>query len=358
MAQQNERGLRDLKGGLFAMNGCPPKRVRTSIVVVNYNGKSFLKNCIDSLTASEASQEEIIIVDNASIDESCAYIRKEFPHVKLLALDKNYGFAEANNRGVQSASGEYVIFLNNDTAVTPGWLTGLVNVMEADREIGVAGSKILLMHEPGKINSAGGAITFSGGGYDIGFMDNDSERYNIPGVRGCVCGAAMMVRRDEFLDFGGFDGNYFMYFEDVDLCWRYWLFGKKVVYVPASVVYHKFGGTSGKIRHAPLRVFYGTRNALLNIIKNYEARSIPFPLFFSFLHHLLKTLYFLLRLEGNLSMLMIKAYISFFRLIPEANTRRKEIQRRRKVSDEYLFDNSLIVSFAVVFKEFRRLFRI
>jgi hypothetical protein len=157
--------------------------------------------------------------------------------------------------------------------------------MEKDSEVGMVGSKILLLETPGKINSAGANITFNGSGYDIGFLDDDSEKYSLRGYRGCVCAAAMMVRRAEFLNFGGFDEDYFMYFEDVDLCWRYWLYGKKVVYVPSSIIYHAFGGTSGKCRHAPLRVFCGTRNSLFNIVKNYETHHIAFPLFFSFLHH-------------------------------------------------------------------------
>jgi len=227
------------------------EKANLSIIIVNYNGMGFSKDCLESLMASGACEEELIIVDNASTDGSNEYIRKEFFHVRIIELDKNYGFAMANNIGAKNAKGEYLIFLNNDAVVTPNWLNPLVDTMEKDSDIGIVGSKILLLEALGKINSAGANITFNGCGYDIGFLDHDSEKYNVGGYRGCVCAAVMMVRREEFLNFGGFDEEYFMYLEeDVDLCWRYWLYGKKVVCVHASIIYHEFGGTSGTYRHA------------------------------------------------------------------------------------------------------------
>lgn len=333
--------------------------ITVTICVVNYNGLRYLSGCFDSIAKSNYPLEKIetIMVDNASSDRSVDYVKSNYPWVKVLALDGNYGFAKANNIGVESANGKYIVFLNNDAVVTPDWLRGLVEIMDKDRDVGVVGSKLLLFDTPEKINSAGGNITFYGGGYDIGFMDDDSEKYSISDNRGCVCAASMMVRREEFLEIGGFDGDYFMYLEDVDLCWRYWLYGKRVVYVPKSVVYHKFSGTSGEYRHAPLKVFYGTRNSLFNIIKNYETHNIFFPLFFSFFYHISKTFYFLLRLKFNLALAMIKAYGSFLRYIPKMIFKRKAVQRNRKVKDRYLFDNSLIVSLSSSFKEFLRLLK-
>lgn len=330
-----------------------------TICIVNYNGLKYLTNCFDSIKKSTYPSEKIetILVDNASDDGSVDYVRTNYPWVKVQSLDSNYGFAKGNNIGAKRAQGKYVVFLNNDTVVTPDWLSSLTDAMEKDRNIGIAGSKILLHDSPEKINSAGGNITFIGTGYDIGFLDKDSEKYNIAGSRGCVCAASAMVRKDEFLSFGGFDEDYFMYFEDVDLCWRYWLYGKRVEYIPCSVVYHKYGGTSGMRRHAPLRVFYGTKNALFNIIKNYEAHNIPLPLLLSVLYHTLRTIYFLIRLEFQLAVSMLKAYGSFLRFMSKTISKRKVIQRNRKVNDGYLFNNSIIVSIRGTFKEFLRLLK-
>ena len=330
-----------------------------SIVIINYNGLVFLSECIRSLTSIgyPPDEMEIIVVDNASTDGSTGCLEREFPRVTVLARDRNYGFARASNIGARHARGEYLVFLNNDTVVMSGWLEELVRVMEADRDVGIAGSKLLLMDSPGKINSAGGIITFTGGGYDFGFMDDDGEGYNVSGSRGYICAASMIVRREEFLTFGGFDVDYFMYFEDVDLCWRYWLCGKDVAYVPASVVYHKFGGTANSSRHSSLRVFYGTRNSLLNMTKNYGARTLLFAFPLTLLYHLLKTLYFVASLRGGAALAMIKAHSSFVRLLPGALDKRRAIQKLRRIGDRVLFDRCLIDPLSSTLREFLRLLR-
>lgn len=326
-----------------------------SIIIVNYNGKAFIKDCIESIMAAERFKVEILVVDNASTDGSCDFIKNEYPFVNLIELDKNYGFAEANNKGAEVANSEYLIFLNNDTVVTRGWIRAMIDVMSTDPTIGVAGSKLLLYTMPERINSAGANIVFNGGGYDIGFMDRDSEMYKVFGIRGAVCAASMMVRRKEFLNLGGFDTLYFMYFEDVDLCWRYWISKFKVVYVPNSIVYHRFGGTTGSDMHTPLRVFCGTRNSLFNIVKNYELHNIPVPIFFNFFYHFGKLLLFLFTLRVGPALAILKAYGSFFKNILRIIEKRRKVQRKRKIKDNYMFKNSLIINFSETKKEFFRL---
>jgi GT2 family glycosyltransferase len=328
-----------------------------SVIIVNYNGKHFLCDCLSSIHNSESAHEEIILIDNASNDGSLKFVQTEFPWVKIIALKQNFGFAEANNIGARSASGRYLAFLNNDTVVTPRWLNALTEVLSSDPTVGATGSKLLLYNLPGKINSAGANITFNGGGYDIGFGDSDAAQYNIPGPRGAVCGASMMVRRDEFLALGGFDPLYFMYFEDVDLCWRYWLLGKKVMYVPASVVLHRFGGTSGSGKHSPLRVFYGTRNSMFNIIKNIELNNMIFPLCFNVVFAAGKYLAFLACLKFESASAVVRAFCSLLAHAPQVFRKRKEIQKKRKVRDSYLFKQSLVVSFFTSAREFIRLWR-
>ncbi|HDH52954.1 MAG TPA: glycosyltransferase family 2 protein [Nitrospirae bacterium] len=330
-----------------------------SLIIINYNGLRHLKDCFNSIKKTSYPFENIdtIMVDNASTDGSIEYVKESYPWVRVLALDKNYGFAKANNIGAENAKGEYIVFLNNDTVVDSNWLAPLVDVMKGNKDVGIAGSKILLYDNQEKINSAGARITFMGGGYDIGFLDNDSGKYNVPGYRASICAAAMIVRKNEFLQSGGFDEDYFMYFEDVDLCWRYWLYGKRIEYIPASIVCHKFGGTSGKERHAPLRVFYGTRNSLFNIVKNYEPRNIFLALMAALSFHGLKTLCFLAMLEFSSVFSMIRAYRSFVIKLPIILKRRSIIQKRRKVKDEYLFENSIISPVSADIKEFRRLFK-
>ena len=326
-----------------------------SIIIVNYNGKHFLKDCLSSIRASETPDEEVLVVDNASSDGSCEYLRTGFPWVKVIELDRNYGFAEANNIGAEAASGTYLAFLNNDTVVTPGWMRQLVDALTADESIGVAGSKLLLHDAPGRLNSAGANITFNGRGYDIGFGDPDRGQYDEAGPRGAVCAASMLVRRREFLSLGGFDSNYFMYFEDVDLCWRYWLGGYRVLYVPSSVVSHKFGGTSGSDRQTPLRVFYGLRNSMMNILKNYELRHVILPACFNILYAAAMIIASLVRLKPERAWAVVRALGSLAGHLAGVLRERNNVARRRKISDDYLFANHLIVSLPHTIKEYLRL---
>jgi GT2 family glycosyltransferase len=128
-----------------------------------------------------------------------------------------------------------------------------------------------------------------------------------------------------------------------------------VVYVPDSVVYHRFGGTTGSEIHTPRRVFCGTRNSIFNIVKNYELQNIPFPLFFNFFYHFGKLLLFLFTLRVESALAILKAYGSFLKNILRIIKKRREVQRKRKIEDDYMFDNSLIVNFTAMKKEFIRL---
>jgi hypothetical protein len=331
------------------------KRVTVSIIIVNYNGERIIGRCLESLRGSESEKAETLVVDNASNDRSYDFISRGFPEVKFVSLERNFGFSTANNIGAEAARGEYLVFLNSDTVVTPGWLGPLLEVLRLDPATGVVGSKLMLADRPGRVNSAGVGILWNGGGYDIGFMDLDSEKYNMPGPRGGVCAAAMMVRKEEFLSLGGFDPSYFMYFEDVDLCWRYWLSGFRVLYVPASVVYHLYGGSSGADRHGAFRVFYGTRNALMNGFKNLEARNIPVFLCLNLAHHTLKFLGFLLSFRIRKATSIVRGYGSFVKHLPQLLRKRRDIQGRRRISDRYLVRNALLTGFRASAREYYRL---
>jgi GT2 family glycosyltransferase len=332
-----------------------------SIIIVNYNGASLLRDCLESIAesagaggAAGAGGEEIIVVDNASTDGSPEYVLAEFPHVKVLRMRRNLGFAEANNRGAEAAGGEYLAFLNNDTVVTPGWLDPLLEVLKDSPSVGVVGGKLLLFGSDGKINSAGADIIVNGGAYDIGFMEEDSGKFNVRGPRGAVCAASMMVRRDEFLSLGGFDPRYFMFFEDVDLCWRYWLRGYRVQYEPRSVVYHRFGSSAGADLRSPFRVFHGTRNILLNVLKNYEPPNLLKALALNAAIHAATFFAYFLWLRPRSALAVLRAYAHALWLMPSVMRARKAVQKNRTVPDRYMFDNSLVVSLGVARREYMR----
>ena len=243
-----------------------------SVVIVNYNGRKYLYDCLSSLSTLDypGDKLEILLVDNGSSDGSGEYVARHFPDVRLLRLPQNMGFARGNNIGVQAAQGEYVAFLNTDMRVDPGWLTELVRVVQSESDVVCVGSKILSW-DGNALDFAGGALNF----YGMGFQPEESPsgEADTPYEVLFACGGAMLINRQVFLESGGFDENYFAYFEDVDLGWRLWLLGYRVLLAPRSIAFHH-GHATGKRFASEKRALLYERNALYTVIKNYESRNL------------------------------------------------------------------------------------
>jgi GT2 family glycosyltransferase len=250
-----------------------------SIIVVNYNGKRFLNRCLSSLLRADYSNFEVIVVDNGSSDGSLSAANKVFAHdcrLKIIKNDANVGIAEANNIGLGHAQGKYVVFLNNDTVVDTGWISELIKVMESDVSIVAAQSKLLLMDHPTRYDCAGGFIDYNGDTYARGYFARDTGQYEkIEEIFTCKS-AAMIIRRDALHRIGLMDSTYFFYYDDTDFCWRIWLAGYKVVYVPFSVVYHKGGGSTPKelSKQFFLQIYLLNRNRIMTLVKNYALRNL------------------------------------------------------------------------------------
>jgi len=262
-----------------------------SVIILNFNGIRWLKECLDSLAGSDYPQDcyEVILGDNASTDDSLDFVRQQYPRVKTIAFDENSGFCRSNNRCAREARGEYLVFLNNDTFVTKAWLTELVRAVLADAKIVSCASKILFA-DPEKrlLNAAGGKIFISGSSIYEGWMQEDGPAYETPRDTGFGCAAGVLVQKRFFLETGGFDEYYFHSVEEMDLGWRAWLMGYKVRYVPTAVMYHSMGGTAFDGRGmTPSILFLVLRNSLYFIVKNFEGWTAVrgMALFF------LKTLY-------------------------------------------------------------------
>ncbi len=250
-----------------------------SIAIVNLNGKDYLRDCLASIKGLDypVSSLEIIVVDNGSTDGSAGYLKKEHPDVRVIENTANLGFAKANNQAAQAATGEYIAFLNNDTKVDKGWLIELLKPIHNDSEIICSGSKVLSF-DGKKIDFAGAMINFEGKGFQIDYgVDREKDTHHVVKFLPFVNGGAMLIQRDIFLRAGGFDEDFFAYYEDVDLGWRLWVLGYKVVFVPTSIVYHAHHGTSKNFGDDKLR-FLRERNALYAIFKNYDDDHMPYIL--------------------------------------------------------------------------------
>ena len=240
-----------------------------SVVVVNLDGVRHLEPCFQSLSALNypADRVELILVDNGSKDDSVRFVQRHFPQVLVIQNNQNNGFAQANNQGVTAASGEYVALVNNDMRVHPDWLRELVTAARSAEDIAAVGGKILTWDGKG-VDFETGVLNFHGMGFQP--RDNTSQPDDRTSEVLFACGGSMLVNRQQFLDAGSFDESYFAYFEDVDLGWRFWLLGYRVLYNPRALTYHRGHATSARISMDKVGVLY-ERNSLFSVIKNYEA---------------------------------------------------------------------------------------
>lgn len=239
--------------------------MRIRIVVLNWNGRRWLEACLTALAADAGPDVETMLVDNASTDDSVAFVRDRFPWVRVLPLSANLGFAEGNNRGAAGATAEYLVFLNNDTVVQPGWLAALAAEADASPDVGLVTSCVVCMDEVGRIDSAGDGYLRAGGAFKIGHGAPAARLRESRDVFG-ACGAAFLIRRALFERLGGFASHFFMVYEDVDLSYRARLAGARVRYAADAVVRHAVSGSIGRM--SPQAVYYGQRNLEWTWLRN------------------------------------------------------------------------------------------
>lgn len=322
-----------------------------SIIVLNFNGKAYLKECFESVERLNYPKDrfEIMMGDNASTDDSIDYMQKNFPWVKVIRFDQNYGFCKSNNLCAQQAKGEYLVFLNNDTFVEKDWLIHMVRGVTSEPGILSCACKMLFPHlEGGKvINAVGGVIFPDGGGLYLGWMDQDSPQYDREKFTAFGCGAGVLIQRKFFIETGGWDEYYFYSREEMDLGLRVWLHGYKVLYVPSAVMYHYMGRTGFRgrgIKITPAIEFLVHRNDLYFMLKHYELPTIIKGLPFFIARSVRKVLYALLHGNVRIPLALGKAYLHILKDMPKILRARKQVQAARKLSDQELNKLGLLVN--------------
>lgn len=244
---------------------------RVSIVVPNYNGMAFVESCIRALL-EDAPEAEILLVDNGSTDGSRELVEKQFPQVKVIPLKKNYGFCRAANEGMQRASSPYVILLNNDTEVLPGFTDALVSALQLDPHAFSAGAKMIQLYHQEKIDDAGNFYCALGWAFARG-KDKSVEYYEKQDEVFAACGGAVIYRKNLLEQIGYLDESHFAYLEDIDLAWRAKIAGFKNIYVPRAKVLHVGSGTSGS-RYNEFKVHLSSRNSVYLAYKNMPALQL------------------------------------------------------------------------------------
>ena len=261
-----------------------------SIVIPNFNGKHFLEDCLNAVFAQDIDNMEVIVVDNGSTDGSQEYL-DAYPGVRVLKMDKNYGFCGAVNAGIKAADSEYVILLNNDTEVDKCFAAELLDVIQSDEKIFSCSSKMIQFHDRNLMDDAGDYYCALGWAFGRG-KGGDIERYDKSVDIFAACAGAAIYRKKMLESLGYFDENHFAYLEDIDIGYRARIHGYKNVYAPKAIVYHVGSGFSG-YAHNAFKVKLSSRNSVYLAYKNMPFLQIILNSPFLLLGHLVKWLFFL-----------------------------------------------------------------
>lgn len=243
--------------------------VTASVIIVNYNGMDDLDDCLRSVCGQDyESTYEVIVVDNDSTDGSVGFVRENFPDVRVVENATNRWFTGGVEDGIAAASGEYLVVLNPDVAVDPDWLRALLAPFTEEEGVGLTTSRIVQFDAPSRLNTCGNSSHYTGLGFCRGLdapADDYPDREDVPAISGC----SFAIPRRVYDDIGGLDESFEMYLEDMDLSWRARLAGYRIVYVPDSVVYHKYDLSLPSWK---LRMY--ERNRYLLLSKHLEYRTL------------------------------------------------------------------------------------
>jgi GT2 family glycosyltransferase len=249
--------------------------LKTAVVILNWNGREFLEKFLPGVIAHSAGEAEIIVADNDSADDSLAFLEAAHPGIRIIRLDKNYGFAGGYNRALKQVDAEYFILLNSDIEVTENWITPVIRLMESDASIAACQPKIRSYKEPEQFEyagAAGGFIDKYGYPFCQGrlfqHIENDEGQYDQAREVFWATGACLFVRSVVFTQLGGFDDDFFAHMEEIDLCWRAKNQGYKIMYCPESTIFHIGGGTLPKKNSR--KTYLNIRNNIIMLYKNLE----------------------------------------------------------------------------------------
>lgn len=263
---------------------------QVTVIIPNWNGKEYIRDCLDSLLVQDLGEIPIIIVDNGSTDGSVELIQESYPKIRLIRLNKNYGFCRAVNEGIRAAKTTYVILLNNDTRVGKDFAGRLLKSVEHSGTFFSCQAKMLQMDHPEKMDDGGNYYCALGWAFARG-KGRDASHYCEPAKIFSACAGAAIYRRDVFEKIGYFDERHFAYLEDVDIGYRAKIAGYENRYEPGAIVYHKGSGSSGS-RYNKFKVLHSGRNNVYLIYKNMPRWQILINMPFLLAGFLIKTVFF------------------------------------------------------------------
>ncbi len=314
--------------------------MRIAIVILNWNGRSFLKKFLPSVLEHNEPDTRIIVADNNSHDDSVSMLRQEFPTVEIIQNETNGGFAKGYNDALSQVEADYYILLNSDIEVTAGWIKPIIDLMDNDASIAACQPLIRSYHSPEHFEYAGAA-----GGFidEFGYpfcrgrlfqhIEKDMGQYNDTREVFWATGACLFVRADLFRKHGGFDEDFFAHMEEIDFCWRMKHLGFKIMVCPDSVVYHVGGGTLPK--KSSFKTYLNMRNNITMLYKNLPSERLVFVFASRLVLDGIAAFKFLFDGGFDDFWAVIRAHMSFYRRFPKHKHKRGLIQHRN-VSQVYI----------------------
>lgn len=312
-----------------------PKKV--AVVILNWNGAKMLCDFLPSVVRYSQPQVQVVVADNGSTDNSAEVVADRFPEVVWLQLDRNYGFAEGYNRALAQLEADYFVLLNSDVEVTEGWLSPLVDYMDTHPEVAACQPKLMSWHHKQQFEYAGGAggfIDYLGypfcRGRIMGCVEEDHGQYDQVCSIFWATGAALMIRRTDWISAGGLDGGFFAHMEEIDLCWRLRARGRGIVCIPESRVYHL--GAATLKRENPRKTYLNFRNNLLMIYKNIPDKDLHKVLRWRGILDHVAMLKFLLSGDLKNARAVVNARRDFHKLMPEYLNKRVENMKKTSLT--------------------------
>ena len=289
-----------------------------AIVILNWNGRKHLETFLPSVVASTCPFKEVIVADNASTDDSVAYLKEAYPEVRIISLDRNYGFAGGYNEALKQVKSDYYVLLNSDVEVEPGWIEPILDLMEKDPSIGACQPKLRMYMDKELFEyagAAGGWLDYLGYPFAKGRVfdvcEKDEGQYDTAEPIFWASGAALFVRAGLYHELGGMDNYFFAHQEEIDFCWRMQLAGYKVYTCPSSVVYHLGGGTMPKGNER--KVFLNFRNNLIMMAKNLPMGQLVWKIPYRFVLDSISAWKSLFAGEGIYFAAILEAHLAFIK---------------------------------------------
>lgn len=325
--------------------------MKVAVVILNWNGRGFLEKFLPSVIACNNSYSEIIVADNNSSDDSIEFLKKNYPQVRLIINDVNGGFAKGYNDALKHVDAEYYVLLNSDVEVTPGWIEGVIDLMDSDKKIAACQPKIRMFDNKKMFEYAGAAGGFIDKyaypfcrGRILENLEEDNGQYDDVREVFWATGACMFVRADQFREVGGFDEDFFAHMEEIDLCWRLKNLGYKIMYSPNSIVYHVGGGTLNKT--SPRKTYLNFRNNLYLIYKNHPPQFFFLKLLFRMILDGIAGAKFMISGQFAHCWAIVKAHFSFYGSLNTLIRKRKLLKANIKnYTSSAVYLHSIVADF-------------